>query len=68
MTHSGVLAFTADVTGGNLPAEYAPWQASGSGAAVPVGDKDSAIAESVRRDGYFLMNDGVVCRPGDTMH
>jgi hypothetical protein len=67
-THPGVLAFTADATGENLPPEYAPWQASGSGAAVPVGDEDSAIAASVRREGYFLMNDRVTRRPGDRMH
>jgi hypothetical protein len=50
---SSVRAFTSDVTGANLPADYAPWEKSRSKAPLP-GD-GSPIAALVQRDGFFLV-------------
>jgi hypothetical protein len=54
-TCSSVKAFTSDDRGGNLPDEYAPWYATGSGAAIPVGLDTGPVGKAVKRDGYFLV-------------
>ena len=46
-------AFTSDVTGANLPADYAPWEKSRSKVQLP-GD-GSPIAAFVQRNGFFLV-------------
>jgi hypothetical protein len=50
---SSVRAFTSDVTGANLPANYAPWEKSRSN--VPLPGDGSPIAAFVQRDGFFLV-------------
>ena len=54
---SSVKAFTSDERGDNLPDEYAPWYATGSGAAIPVGLETGPVGKAVKRDGYFLLTD-----------
>jgi hypothetical protein len=54
-THSSVKAFSSDETGSNLPEDYAPWYAVGSGAAIPVRRNTDPVAKAVERDGYFLV-------------
>jgi hypothetical protein len=54
-TYSSVKAFTSDETGSNLPDEYAPWCAVGSGPAIPVGLDTDPVGKAVKRDGYFLV-------------
>ena len=54
-THPSVKAFTADETGENLPAEYAPWRRISNGQALPVGENDP-VAIAVKRDGFFLVS------------
>jgi hypothetical protein len=51
-----VMAFTADATGANLPAGYAPWSASGGGVDAPVGGPADPLPVMVRRNGYFLVS------------
>jgi hypothetical protein len=48
-----VRAFTSDVTGANLPPDYAPWQKSKS--KVPLPGEGSPINALVQRDGFFLV-------------
>jgi hypothetical protein len=49
-----VRAFTADGTGNNLPAEYAPWRATNSGKAFYLGSANDPITIDIRTDGYSL--------------
>jgi len=53
---SSVMAFTADETGANLPAGYAPWIASGNRADDPIDGGADPVSVMVRRDGYFLVS------------
>ena len=55
-SNENVQGFTLDITGSNLPADYAPWHAAGSGEAVPVGGDTDPVAMIVQRDGYFLVS------------
>jgi hypothetical protein len=48
----GIRAFTVDVTGQNLPVDYAPWFADNAGA--PVGNQVSGVLDAIRRCGFFL--------------
>jgi hypothetical protein len=50
----GVMAFTADASGANLPVGYAPWSVSGDGVDAPAGDLGDPLPAMVRRHGYFL--------------
>lgn len=57
----GVLAFTDDRDGGNLPADLAPWVPLG-GNALPIGDGVGdalggvdAVLDGISRDGFFLV-------------
>jgi hypothetical protein len=60
-----VTAFTSDQTGANLPLDYAPWDRSGAGSAIPIGGDDGPITVAVRRDGYFLVSGrGSFCSGG----
>ena len=49
-----VSAFTSDLTGNNLPADYAPWRAVG-GRGVLIGSGDP-VARVVARHGLFLLS------------
>jgi hypothetical protein len=49
-----VRAFTSDLTGNNLPADYAPWHAVG-GRVELIGSGDP-IARVVARHGLFLLS------------
>jgi hypothetical protein len=63
-THTSVKAFTADATGANLPADYAPWAPSGKGSAVPIGRDTDPIALEIQRHGYFLLSGSPHTRGG----
>lgn len=54
-THPNVEAFTADKTGKNLPAEYAPWRRISEGQTMPVGE-NNPVATAVERDGFVLVS------------
>jgi hypothetical protein len=54
LSESRVVAFTSDETGDNLPEIYGPWKRCSTGRAVPLGSRDSAIVEEIRKNGYFL--------------
>jgi hypothetical protein len=54
--HSGIRAFTRDESGGNLPAEYAPWGRAAGGSTRYVGGDTDLVARAVLRDGYFLVS------------
>ena len=47
----GIGAFTSDVTGKNLPADYAPWFADNGGA--PVGKRADGVLAAIKRSGFF---------------
>lgn len=49
-----VSASTSDATGGNLPANYAPWHPVNNGNALVIGAKTDPVAMAVTRNGYFL--------------
>ena len=51
-----VRAFTSDVTGGLLPAAYAPWRAGNGGRAILIGSDRDPVAQAVQRDGFFLVS------------
>jgi hypothetical protein len=67
-TEPSVKAFTADQTGANLPASYAPWCISRSGSAVSVGGDGDRVSVMVRRDGYFLVSGKVESLTRRTTH
>jgi hypothetical protein len=50
-----VKAFTSDVTGANLPSDYAPWDGAPSSAPLPTEGDGSGVAAAVQRDGFFLV-------------
>ena len=56
----GVLGFTHDATGSNLPPEYAPWTPATEGGAILLGDDTDHVSDAhvvfdaIRRDGFFL--------------
>ena len=57
---ANVAAFTEDRDGGNLPSDFAPWQALGGsliqagGGFGGVSESADAVFEAIARDGYFL--------------
>jgi hypothetical protein len=51
-----VRAFTWDKTGGNLPSDFAPWEASVRRSSVLVGYSSDPIALAVWHKGYFLVS------------
>jgi hypothetical protein len=51
-----VSAFTWDATGGNLPADYAPWRPLNGGRGLCLDALAARVAELVNRDGYFLLS------------
>lgn len=55
-THTAVSGFTSDPAGNNLPADYAPWRPVSGRRAKPIARKTDAIAELVKRDGFFLLS------------
>jgi hypothetical protein len=52
---TSIRAFTADTTGGNLPAEYAPWHAVNGGRAMAAGSHQDPVVRAIARDGFFLV-------------
>ena len=58
-TAESVFALTKDLTGANLPVEFAPWHDQ-SGPMIPCGDDSLvggqafAINAAIERDGYYL--------------
>jgi hypothetical protein len=52
----GIRAFTSDVTGQNLPADYAPWFVDNAGA--PVGNQADTVLNAIRHSGFFLTSAG----------
>jgi hypothetical protein len=51
---SGVVGFTPDVTGGNLPPEYAPWEPAKEGGAALIGKDIGPFGQGLSRDGYYI--------------
>ena len=52
--YGDLFGFTADASGSNLPAEFAPWKAYG-GQAIPAGVAAfEAIRLEIARRGYFI--------------
>jgi hypothetical protein len=49
-------AFTSDVTGGNLPAEYAPWRPTNGGKPMHIASPNDPIGVIIKKDGYFLVS------------
>ena len=49
-----VSAFTADQSGANLPAEYAPWTPANGGRVMLAGAEDP-VSRAVSKDGFFLL-------------
>ena len=58
VSRPSVSAFTSDETGGNLPADYAPWQVVGYGKGKPLSSVAETVARAVQRAGYFLISGG----------
>jgi hypothetical protein len=50
-----IKAFTADETGGNLPARYAPWVAVNKGKSMHLGSANDPIGITVKTDGYQIV-------------
>jgi hypothetical protein len=48
--------FTADETGGNLPATYAPWEKLADEAASGFDRKSHPVAQAVQRHGFFVIS------------
>jgi hypothetical protein len=57
-------AFTSDVSGDNLPTDYAPWRAANGGNAMPLKSDTDPLAKAVKRDGYFLVTAREYARRG----
>jgi hypothetical protein len=55
-THAAVKALTSDQTGGNLPADYAPWRSVDNGREAPIGSKVDPATKAVLRDGFLLLS------------
>ena len=61
-----MFGFTADPTGANLPAEFAPWQKSGEATAAQAYADSSLdglaasdpVVKAVERDGFYLARSG----------
>jgi hypothetical protein len=53
-TRPSVRAFTSDRTGGNVPADFAPWRAANGGRPFVAGS--DPVSKVVQRDGYFLVS------------
>jgi hypothetical protein len=66
-----VFGFTADPSGSNLPAEFAPWQIFGGGTAAQAyaGRSLEGLAASdpvvraIERDGFYLARSGLTIPP-----
>jgi hypothetical protein len=56
--YATVLAFTGDVTGRNLPVDYAPWHSVDGGNGVEHGTLAPSIMESIGLTGHFLLCGG----------
>jgi hypothetical protein len=54
--HVSASALTSDGTGGNLPADYAPWRPINGGNAMAISTVSDPIAAAIGRDGYFLLS------------
>jgi hypothetical protein len=52
---TGLMAFTVDPTGQNLPIEQGPWERSGAGAILPVGLIDPSLTARLELNGYALL-------------
>jgi hypothetical protein len=52
-----VNAFSGNVTGRNLPAEYAPWRILNGGTSLLVGLPSRHILEALERDAFCLLKD-----------
>jgi hypothetical protein len=63
---AAVRAFSSDETGSNLPASYAPWRRSSTAAVLSV--DDGIVAQTVRREGHFLMSGDVARDQRDSEH
>jgi hypothetical protein len=53
--HETVRAFTRNATGGNLPADYAPWRAMDGEYGMSSDAATPCVVEIVRKTGYFLL-------------
>ncbi len=51
----GVCAYSADVLGGKLPTQYAPWRSFGFTRTYDLAELNRDAAEALARDGYHLM-------------
>jgi hypothetical protein len=51
-----VRAFTRNATGGNLPADYAPWRAMDREYGMSSDAVTPRVVEIVRKAGYFLLS------------
>jgi hypothetical protein len=50
-----VRAFTADETGGSLPARFAPWAIANGGRSIYLGSASDPIAIDIKADGYHIV-------------
>jgi hypothetical protein len=49
-----VRALTTDITGANLPADYAPWDPQDGGAPILMLTSENVLYDVLRRRGFFL--------------
>jgi hypothetical protein len=56
--HPSVTAFTSDKTGGDLPADYAPWFPVNNGRTILLDSLSEQIAKGLQQRGYFLLAGG----------
>jgi hypothetical protein len=75
-TEADLFGYTADPSGGNLPAEFGPWLKAGEGSPAeahagqgPNGLSPSdPISTAVARDGFYLVRSGVPTHSPSTIH
>ncbi len=76
MKEPDVFAYTADPSGGNLPAEFGPWLKAGEGspAEAHAGQDPNGLSPSdpismaVAKDGFYLVRSGVPMQTSRTIH
>ena len=62
-TEGGIMAFTIDVTGTNLPSAYEPWKPVGSSGLLS-GHAGDPVAREIEEHGFFLISTPRIRRGG----
>jgi hypothetical protein len=52
--HSGVLGFTSEGTGANLPGAYGPWREEVVPGICVIATDNDPISDAVCRDGFYI--------------